>query len=210
MSGELSSEPLRLVVYDVTQRGRPPRALGLAWQAGALLYRGLGRIHAAFPARDWSSAFDWLETHEVDRRIEELQFWGHGKWGRALIRDESLDQRALERGHPLERHLAALRERLTPSALVWFRTCETLGASPGQDFARALGDYLGARVAGHTFVIGYYQSGLHSLAPGMAPSWSREEGLRAGTPERPERAHGSGPTKPNTVTCLHGTIPKGY
>lgn len=202
--------PLRLVVYDVTQRARPPRALGLAWQAGSLLYRGLGRIHASFPAHDWATALDWLAHYEPTHAIGEVQFWGHGKWGRALIQDESLDRSALVPGHPLEARLSALRERLTPNALVWFRTCETLGARQGQDFARALGDHLGARIAGHTFVIGYYQSGLHSLAPGGSPDWSPEEGIAVGTAERPVRAHGSGPTKPNTVTCLHGTIPVGY
>ena len=78
------------------------------------------------------------------------------------------------------------------------------------DFARALGDYLGARVAGHTFVIGYFQSGLHSLAPGMAPSWSPAEGLSRGTPAAPEAAFGSGPRLPNTVTCFDSKVPEGF
>ena len=145
-----------------------------------------------------------------DGPIAELQFWGHGKWGQALIDGESLDRRALLPGHPLEPGLAAFRERLTSDALVWFRTCETLGAVPGQDFARALGDYLGARIAGHTFVIGYFQSGLHSLAPGDRPSWSPAEGLSRGTPEAPAAALSSSPSEPNTVTCFDGSIPEGY
>jgi hypothetical protein len=202
--------PLRLLVYDATQRARPPRALGLAWQAGSYLYRGLGRIDAAYGARSWAEAFEFLATHDAGRSVGEFQFWGHGKWGRALIHGESLDRGALADSHAFAPRLAAFRERLEPGALVWFRTCETLGARAGQDFARALADHLGARVAGHTFVIGLFQSGLHSLSPGASPAWSTNEGIARGTPDHPERAFSSGPSQPNTVTCFDGEIPEGF
>jgi hypothetical protein len=202
--------PLRLLVYDATQRVRPPRALGLAWHAGSYLYRGLGRIDAAFGARHWTEAFDFLAKHQADRTIGELQFWGHGKWGRALIHGESFDRRALASGHTLSSGIAAFRERLEPEALVWFRTCETLGARAGHDFARALADHLNARVAGHTFVIGFFQSGLHSLSPGEAPTWLPSEGIASGSPVEPLRALSSGPTRPNTVTCFDGVVPDGF
>lgn len=202
--------PLRLLVYDATQRVRRPRALGLAWHAGSYLYRGLGRIDAAYGARSWAEAFEFLATHGAERTIGEFQFWGHGKWGRALIHGESFDRRVLAESHALFPRLAAFRERLEPGALVWFRTCETLGAQGGQDFARALADHLGARVAGHTFVIGLFQSGLHSLSPGDSPNWLASEGIASGTPDRPDRALASGPGQPNTVTCFDGVIPDGF
>jgi hypothetical protein len=148
-------------------------------------------------------------SYEPDRSIAEVQFWGHGKWGRALIAGESFDRASLLPTHPMTGHLSALRERLVSGALVWFRTCETLGARPGQDFARALGDRLGVTVAGHTFVIGYFQSGLHTLAPGTSPSWSTTEGLRDGSEDDPRAALSSGPGRPNTITCLTGAIPAG-
>jgi hypothetical protein len=202
--------PLRLLVYDATQRARPPRALGLAWHAGSYLYRGLGRIDAAFGARSWADAFEFLATYGAERTVGEFQFWGHGKWGRALVHGESFDRRALADSHALTPRIAAFRERLEPGALVWFRTCETLGARAGQDFARALADHLGARVAGHSFVIGFFQSGLHSLSPGALPTWSENEGIAQGTADRPERALSSGPGQPNTVTCFDGVIPDGF
>jgi hypothetical protein len=203
-------EPLRLLVYDATQRVRPPRALGIAWQAGSVLYRGLRRIDAAYGARSWVDALDFLATWGGGRTIGEFQFWGHGKWGRALIDGESFDRRVLSTAHPLLGRVAAFRARLEPEALVWFRTCETLGATSGHDFARAFGDYLGARVAGHTFVIGFFQSGLHALSPGCSPLWSPDEGIASGSPEQPTRALSSGPTRPNTITCLTGEIPEGF
>lgn len=73
-----------------------------------------------------------------------------------------------------------------------------------------LADWSGARVAGHTRVIGFHQSGLHGLSPGMRPSWSVAEGLARGTPDAPELAEGSRPWAPNTITCLHNSVPDAW
>ncbi len=194
------------MVYDRTQTARAPRALGLCWSVGARLYRARRLVDAYFGAAGFAEALDWAARVEKGRPIGEVQFWGHGKWGRALIDRESFDRSALAPAHALRPKLEALRERLVPHALVWFRTCETLGALPGQDFARALGDFMGARIAGHTYVIGFWQSGLHCLAPGDAPDWDPREGLSAGTPEAPARALESGPFEPSTITCWDGRL----
>ena len=204
------SDPLRLVIYDATQRARRPRALGFSWQYGTHLYRALGRVDGAFGARSFQEAFAWLESHQRERPIAELQFWGHGKWGSVFIDREPLDRDLLRPGHRHHAAFNALRERLAPDALFWFRTCETLGARPGRDFAASLADATGARVAGHTFVIGFYQSGLHCLHPGVAPHWSDTEGLARGSAAQPELALNSSPSAPNTVTCLTGRIPDGF
>jgi Domain of unknown function (DUF4347) len=204
------ADGLRLVVYDATQRQRRPKALGLSWQYGAQLYRALGRVDAAHGARSFADAFAWLARHEAARPIQEVQFWGHGKWGRIFIDREVLDRSVLAPGHSQQRAFAAVRERLVPDALLWFRTCETLGAHAGQDFAAALADATGARVAGHTFVIGFFQSGLHCLRPGVTPAWSALEGLAKGSAEQPESALPSTPDSPNTITCLTGRIPDGF
>jgi hypothetical protein len=204
------TDGLRLVVYDATQRQRRPKALGLSWQYGTHLYRALGRVDAAYGATSFADAFEWLRRHDAARTIGEVQFWGHGKWGRIFIDREALDRGVLRPGHPHAAAFNGMRERLSADALLWFRTCETLGASAGQDFAAALADATGARVAGHTFVIGFLQSGLHSLRPGTAPHWSATEGLASGSAEHPERALPSTPNAPNTITCLTGQIPDGF
>jgi hypothetical protein len=199
--------PLRLVVFDATQLSRPPRALGASWHAGAFLYRSMGHVDATYGARSVTDALDWAIRTAKHRPIAELQYWGHGKWGRILVDREPLDRSALLSNHALRPKLEAFRERLSPNALLWFRTCETLGARAGQDFAAALGDFTGASIAGHTYVIGYFQSGLHRLAPGMSPTWSKEEGLADGSADEPRSALGSGPLEPNTVTCFTHRIP---
>jgi hypothetical protein len=204
------SQGLRLIVYDRTQRARAPRSLGYSWQYGSHLYRALGRTDAAYGARDFGGTLRFLASHEPTRQISELQFWGHGKWGKIFVGEHALDRGVLAPTHPHHASFQAFRERLAPDALLWFRTCETLGAAAGQDFAKALSDATGARVAGHTFVIGFFQSGLHCLRPGQAPSWSATEGLARGSARAPEQALASAPDAPNTITCLHGEVPAAF
>jgi hypothetical protein len=199
--------PRKVIVFDRTcVRGRG--ALSPLWAMGAKLYRGLGRTDVAYGASSWSEALDWLNGRQEP--IEELQFWGHGKWGRALVGRDTLDVDSLRSGHTLRKRLDGLKERVTPRALIWFRTCETLGTTRGIDFAERLADFLGARVAGHTFIIGFYQSGLRGLSAGTRADWSPDEGLASGTPREPRRARLSQPMAPRTITCLHGRVPDGW
>lgn len=177
----------------------------MPWFAGSYLYRGLGRIDRTKGVGSWSEALSWLG--ELDEPIEELQYWGHGRWGRVLVDSEALSSAALVADHYLHAGLIALREKLAPDALVWFRTCSAFGARSGIEFAEGLADFLGTRVAGHTHVIGFHQSGLQGLAPGGRAHWDPAEGLAKGTPDEPEEAKWSRPWATRTITCLHGTVP---
>lgn len=206
--------PLRLLVYDRTCAGRAPLVPGLsrAWWAGSGLYRGLGRLDGALGAASWGEALDWLAAFGGGARVAEVQFWGHGRWGNARIADEVLDASALGPGHAHHDRLRRVAARLLPGedGLWWFRTCETFGTAAGHAFARAWTRALGCRAAGHTYVIGIWQSGLHSLLPGAEPTWSTEEGLPRSAAAPPAIALRSSPRAPNTITCLHGKIPAGY
>jgi hypothetical protein len=202
--------PLRLLVYD-----RTAGALATAWWAGKALYRGLGRLDAGFGAASWAEALEWLGSHGAGAPLAEVQFWGHGRWGLARIGSEALDVAAvLDDRHPHRARLRRVAERLLPGdqGLWWFRTCETFGTEAGQRFARAWTRALGCRAAGHTYVIGVWQSGLHSLLPGEEPPWSPDEGLRPPGPDgrAASLARTSGPRAPNTITCFHGKVPPGF
>jgi len=204
---------LRLMVYDRTcVANAAPVGLSTAWTAGSVLYRGLGRLDAAFGASSWDEALGWLAGHAPGRAIAEIQYWGHGRWGRVYVDQDVLDGAAFGATHRLAARLAAVRERLLPEgqSLVWLRTCETFGAVAGHHFARCLADGLGARVAGHTHVIGALQSGLRGLRPGHEPDWPVAEGIAQGTPERPVEAFSSGLLRPRTITCLQGAVPEGW
>lgn len=195
---------MRVLVFDRTcvRRGG---GLTVPWAAGSYLYRGLGRIDRAKGVASWGEALAWLAA--IDQKIDEVQYWGHGQWGRVLVGDERLSAASLRAEHEHHAGLTALRARLAPGALVWFRTCSAFGARAGIAFAEALADFLGARVAGHTHVIGFHQSGLHGLVPGARADWDPAEGLAKGTPEAPEDARGSRPWATRTITCLHGAVP---
>jgi hypothetical protein len=203
---------LRLGVYDRTERGRGP-LLGLShvWGAGSSLYRGTGKLDHTFGAASWEEALAWLGSVAPGQEVAEVQFWGHGNWGSARVHGEKLDEAALDRGHRHHDALLRVRDRLSgPEALWWFRTCETFGADPGQRFAARFADLLGCKVAGHTYIIAFWQSGLHLLEPGAVPHWSTREGLAQGTPAAPERALWSGRRQPCTVTCLTSAVPPSW
>ncbi len=207
---EKVSGGLRLILFDRTCQNRAGIGLSRAWSSGSRWYSLMGRTDGAHGAPSFADGLAWLSTFRASEPIAEVQFWGHGKWGRIFIDREPLDRGALGPGHEHHHALCRLRERLLPGALVWFRTCETFGAIAGHDFARAWTDFFGCRAAGHTFVIGYWQSGLHLLRPGDPPSWTIDEGLTQGSPARPERAAVSRPSQPNTITCWQGRIPAGW
>jgi hypothetical protein len=203
--------PLRLLIFDRTCRG--PRFLpGLshAWRAGNQLYRGLGRLDAGFGAAGWDEALGWLAGFGGEVPIAEIQFWGHGRWGNVRLGDQVLDRRALQPGHPWQPALDRVRSRLLPGAdgLWWFRSCETFGTTAGHEFATAWTRFFGCRAAGHTHVIGFWQSGLHALLPGATPHWSAGEGVRSGATA--DIAQASRPGAPNTITCFHGRVPEGF
>lgn len=199
---------LRLLIYDATCTGR--KWLSYSWWTGAHLYSALGRFDAHRAVSSWEEALLWLGTHGGDEPIAEIQYWGHGRWGNARVQDQVLDIEAFGGGHEWRPAWKRIASRLSGESLWWFRTCETFGACAGHTFSRAFAETLGCRVAGHTFIIGPWQSGLHSLVPGADPDWDPEEGVRLGTAERPVKAAWSTPFAPNTVSCLAQAIPAGY
>lgn len=204
------SDALRLVIYDSTCVGRRfLPGLSDVWRTGTRLFGALGQFDAWQGAATWSEALDWLAHVEPERPIAEIQYWGHGRWGRALLAGEPLDASALRPDHALGKRLYAVRERLDRAALFWFRCCEIFGTDAGHSFARAWTDFLGCRAAGHTYIIHALQSGLHSLAPGETPRWPTQEGVPPGIPA-PRSALSSRLGAVNTITMLEDRLPSGF
>ena len=223
----MTSQPLRLVVFDATDRGGPwarrartpasdgrsAERIGLApvWWLGARTHRLLGGADAWCGVDSWDEALGWARDVATrrGRPIGSLQAWGHGGWGFMRLGQTRLDAAGLEPASALGTSLDALAGALAgPEALVWLRCCSAFG-SEGRHFARMLADRLGCRVAGHTHVIGFFQSGTHSIAPGVDPSWDPTEGVivREG---QAASARGSSPFAPNTVTCMHLDLPAAF
>ena len=174
------------MVFDRTCRG--PRSL-----AGA--QHDLGSrsptLSAAWLSRRESRRDELARSTVLSRGIRT----GAPDRGNSVLGSRQMGRRADRRGTLRRAPLVDKRPAPTvarrdpkapgsPEALFWFRTCETLGATRGQRFAAAFGEAMGCRVAGHTFVISYWQSGLHVLGPGERPSWDQAEGLIAGKRRR--------------------------
>lgn len=197
---------LRLLVYDATCKGSWTPGLSTAWGAGATLYRGLGRLDAALGVASWAEALAFLASHAPGAPLEEVQFWGHGRFGCVFVGKERLGVDELSSAaHQEALDAVAVRLARAGEPLVWLRTCEAFGGPSGHTFARALTRRLGCRVAGHTHVIGVVQSGLVALAPGEEPAWPPTMGLGPLGEEGPGLA--SSPGEPSTVHFLTGRLP---
>ena len=203
----LGAGGLRLLAYDATCRGGTwAPGLSTAWGAGAALYRALGRLDAARGVASWSEALAFLASHEPEAALEEVQFWGHGRFGCVFVGKERLGVDELASpAHAAALDAIAARLARGRAPLVWLRTCEAFGGPSGHAFARALSRRLGCRVAGHTHVIGVVQSGLVSLAPGDEPAWPTSMGLGPLGEAGPGLA--SSPSEPSTVHFLTGRVP---
>lgn len=206
----MAADGQRLMIYDQScTSGYGPFGLTHSWIAGGVLYRSLNRLDDCRGVDNWDQALRWLVRKGKERPISEVQVWSHGKWGEVLLDGDVFDETVFFQDHPLYDGVVALKRVLAPDALLWFRTCETFGATRGHSFAEAVTTFFDCRAAGHTFIIGPWQSGLHSLSPGEVPQWNPAEGLIEGTPDTPVRAEWSTRTAPNTIHCLQGAIPTG-
>jgi Domain of unknown function (DUF4347) len=224
---------LRLVAFDATDTpraarerakkrrasGEPSRegaavlepGLSPVWRAGTWLHRIARAADASLAATSWDEAIAWAAgvARDRGRPIASLQIWGHGSWGAMRLGASALDGAALLRGHALAPRIDELRAHLEgPEAIVWLRCCSAFGHD-GRRFAEDAADRLGCRVAGHTFVIGVFQSGTHSLRPGEKARWDDREGIRFDR-GRPAGALMSAPGAPNTVSCLALGLPDAF
>ena len=219
-----ASRPLRLVVFDATDTRRrtlPARTAdgsagtspGLTpiWRAGAFLHCLARAADGRLAASSWGEALSWVArtSHERGRKVGSVQVWGHGGWGWMQLGETRLDQSALRPGHALAPAIDALCDCLAgPEALFWLRCCSAFGHTTGRHFARELAARLGAKVAGHTYIIGGLQSGTHSLRPGEEPGWDPREGVRYQGGEA-IAALWSAADAPNTISCFSIGLPDG-
>ena len=201
--------PLRLTIYDKTDITSDllgldvPIGLTHSWFAGGRLYRMMRWVDETRGFATWEDALDWLAHTEPDQKIKQIQVWGHGGPGRSYMAGEALSHDSVYQG----RHVLALQliaDRMTRDGVIWFRQCSVFAGPNGHRFARTGANEMGCRVAGHTHIIGPWQSGLHTIEPNENPRWPTGEGLVDGKPVwgRPWTA--------NTVNMLRSDIPDGW
>eukprot|EP01122_Echinamoeba_exundans_P012574 TRINITY_DN528_c0_g2_i1.p1 TRINITY_DN528_c0_g2~~TRINITY_DN528_c0_g2_i1.p1 ORF type:complete len:240 (-),score=48.89 TRINITY_DN528_c0_g2_i1:38-757(-) len=162
----------RVVVIDDTGTSG---ALGASWWAGSLLMSLLGRFDYQIKAHSWHQvAKELLEISSKCGGLKEVQFWGHGSPGEALIGSDAINADVLER-----EEWKALVGCFRSDALWWFRSCSTFNEAAGKSFAEKFSRRYNVRVGGYTQIIGAIQDGLQVLRPGDAAQWA--DGSSAGT-----------------------------
>lgn len=183
--------------------------LRFSWIAGGHFYKMFRSLEETKGCMDWIDALKYLSSVQPEKKIDTIQFWGHGTPGRVWINNDFLSVRSLLASSPHRAQLLKLKERVTPETVIWFRSCNVFAGQEGHLFAIAFCQFMNCVIAGHTFIVGPWQSGLHTIRPGERPNWSKEEGLIKKEDGSVEKVW-SKPWSPNTVFCLTGKIPKGW
>ena len=147
--------------------------LRLTWRVGHLIESRQRFTHRLY-VHSWDEAMERLCAIGEREKLSELQFWGHGAPGRVLIGHHVLDANYLQSSALFQRWMAMEPFQLSPSPLIWFRTCETMRGDVGRSFAEQLSGLLRCRVAGYTQYIHVLQRGLVMVSPGGEACWSDE------------------------------------
>lgn len=199
----LKDNKLDIMIYDSSDWAG--EQLRFSWITGGKFYSMFRSVEHYAGFLSWIEAIKWLLSVEPDKKINSIQFWGHGSPGRVWINGDFLSARSVLASSSHRELLINLKQRLTKDSLVWFRSCNVFTGKEGHLFATTMSKFLDCTVASHTFIVGPWQSGLHTIKPGEEPTWSVEEGLGVNGEKL-----WSMPWSPNTIFCLTGKIPKGW
>jgi len=198
----------RLMIYDATtlKDGLDWKedSLAYSWLAGGRLYRIVNFLEKSKGVTSWSEGLDYLIEEGKKKKISQVQFWGHGLWGRAYIGGDKLSTSRLKNDKELAEKFKELSALMTEDAFWWFRTCQTYATESGHEFAKSFTNLIDRKTAAHTHTIGLWQSGGRTLMPGEEPSWSTKQGVENGEAELSSR------TAVNSIPCLQGRLPKSW
>lgn len=186
---------MRVTIYDKNPGpGFKQWFLKTSWFLGCWIQKLFGRVDEYYGAESWTHATNWLLTRPST--LLSVQYWGHGSPGTVWLAGVSL---------PTDEFITALRLKVVPGSVVWWRTCSTFQGIGGHEFSKKLADGLNCTIAAHTRIIGPVQGGLHTRKPNSEPSWPITEGE---PPTSWWPSHMS--WGPNSVFCLTTKIPDGW
>ena len=161
----------RVLILDASdERG----VLGWSWDVGSILVESSNRFDFIIRARNWEHVCQ--ELHKIadgGHKIREVQFWGHGHPGAALIGNDAFNVATLQTESWMR---LAQRHVFQDGALWWWRTCQTCRGMEGREFSQVFVNMFGIRMAGHTVVIHVIHGCLVCLKPGEQANWKDDEG----------------------------------
>lgn len=196
----------RLMIYDQTTivdgLDLKTDALAYSWALGGELYRSLRSLDKIKGVSSWNEALNWILIEGKKEPISMIQYWGHGSPGCAHI---GLD--VLVNNDTWDNEIKEISTYLTDDCLFWFRTCATFAGIHGQKFAKDFANKICCRVAGHTYNINFFHSGLHAVLPNESPTWSTNEGVESFI-DNHYILKKSSIFAPSTIICLQANLPK--
>jgi len=183
----------RIILYDTADTS----AVSYTWALGTPFYKAIGACLEFYPVKCWAEATQKVSMYTG---LDEIQFWGHGSPGCALIGKEHLS------ANDNENFAQAVKQALKLEGALWFRTCASFAGDLGKEFAKSISSNSQRRCAGSTFKIGMFHSGIHSCLPNWDANWLSTEGIDPVT----KKPTSSGLGKPNTILCLQISLPKSW
>lgn len=196
-------DTIRVMFYDKSKWAG--EVLSSTWFAGGRLYKTFRSLDFCIGVDCWEDAFDWLLSVEKDKKISMIQFWGHGSPGNIFINNEQINTGIIRKDNVYHERALKLKDRLSDDAVIWLRSCGVFAGPSGHYFAKRWAKFFDCTIAGHTFIVGPFQSGLHTIKPNEEPTWDLKEGF-----DKQGNLLISKLWSPNTIFCLRGDIPKGW
>lgn len=170
---------MKIILYDNTENG----VKEWFWRRYIQVRAGWRKFGVA----SWHDGIDRiLDAVRPGTRLMELQIWGDGSPSMPAINGKA----------PPEMFWKELANLVTPESIVWFRMCSVFYGEKGLRFAHNTALQLGCRVAGHSRIIGPWQSGLFRVTPGGTPSWADPERFENWMDAK------SGPFQQRTIACF--------
>lgn len=163
------------LIHDEAKRG----SLTWWWKIGSILQMAKQNADIVIEAEDWEGALANVLDEANGKRINNLQFWGHGNAGRMYMNGVPVTVNNFSltnKRNLIDDFLHELRLLLSPSSYVWFRGCSCFFGETGQRFALGARDFFNCNIVSHTYIIHALQSGTHILGPGDQISWTTSEG----------------------------------
>lgn len=203
----MTAKPLNIMFYDSSDWAG--KDLRTSWVVGGALYKLCGKVDLYSGFQSWFSALQWLLEVSQKNKIASIQFWGHGTPGNVWINESTLSLASISINAQQRQLLQSIKNNLDSNTTFWFRSCNVFTGKHGQLFAKSFSNFMNCKVAGHTFIIGPWQSGLHTITPGQQPTWPIGEGMDQNKDGKTKLLW-SKPWSPNTITCMNSEIPEDW
>lgn len=159
----MASNIKKLIIFDKSEG----TLVGLSWKLGSRIFKS--HFTHTLAASSWQEVIDYFHRLPEGTRFNEVQFWGHGAPGKALVGGEPAGDAVW----------LSMRPYLHDLSIVWLRVCSFAQGVRGSNAMCRVAGLLECRVIAHTHIIGNWasHSGTQGIRPGEVPQWAEADGV---------------------------------